>query len=127
MLSAPNRNNKRSHSNKFLNKLTMNIHILGICGTLMGSIACLAKELGHVVSGTDQNIYPPMSNQLQNLGIALDQGYKTTSIPSILIWWLLAMQISPEGIQHSNLCSKTEFRSCLELNGFIGLFFMIGG
>ena len=47
----------------------------------MGSIACLAKELGHVVSGTDQNIYPPMSDQLQNLGIALDQGYKTTSIP----------------------------------------------
>ena len=60
----------------------MHIHILGICGTLMGSIACLAKELGHVVSGTDKNIYPPMSNQLQNLGIALDQGYKTTSIPS---------------------------------------------
>ena len=59
----------------------MHIHILGICGTLMGSIACLARELGHVVSGTDQNIYPPMSHQLQNLGISLDQGYKTTSIP----------------------------------------------
>ena len=47
----------------------------------MGSIACLARELGHVVSGTDQNIYPPMSHQLQDLGISLDQGYKTTSIP----------------------------------------------
>ena len=60
----------------------------------MGSIACLARELGHVVSGTDQNIYPPMSHQLQNLGISLDQGYKTTSIPKRLILWLLAMQIS---------------------------------
>ena len=47
----------------------------------MGSIACLAKELGHVVSGTDQDIYPPMSNQLEDLGISLDQGYKATSIP----------------------------------------------
>src|SRR5690606_9936152 len=43
----------------------MHIHILGICGTFMGSLAVLAKELGHRVTGSDANVYPPMSTQLQ--------------------------------------------------------------
>ena len=53
----------------------MRIHILGICGTFMGSLAVLAKQLGHEVSGSDQNVYPPMSTQLQEQGIALCSGY----------------------------------------------------
>jgi len=53
----------------------MRIHILGICGTFMGGIALLARELGHEVSGSDQNVYPPMSTQLEQSGIALCQGY----------------------------------------------------
>jgi UDP-N-acetylmuramate: L-alanyl-gamma-D-glutamyl-meso-diaminopimelate ligase len=53
----------------------MKIHILGICGTFMGSVAVLAKELGHEVSGSDANVYPPMSTQLLNQGIALMDGY----------------------------------------------------
>lgn len=53
----------------------MRIHILGICGTFMGSLAVLAKELGHEVDGSDQNVYPPMSTQLQAQGIRLCQGY----------------------------------------------------
>ncbi|WP_045728190.1 UDP-N-acetylmuramate:L-alanyl-gamma-D-glutamyl-meso-diaminopimelate ligase [Xanthomonas sp. GPE 39] len=51
------------------------IHILGIAGTFMGGVAALARELGHVVEGSDQAIYPPMSTQLEQLGIALKQGY----------------------------------------------------
>jgi len=43
----------------------MHIHILGICGTFMGSLALLAKEQGMRVSGCDANVYPPMSTQLQ--------------------------------------------------------------
>jgi len=54
----------------------MRIHILGICGTFMGSLAVLAKALGHEVSGSDANVYPPMSTQLEELGIALMEGYK---------------------------------------------------
>ena len=54
----------------------MHIHILGICGTFMGGIALLARELGHTVSGSDANVYPPMSTQLQEQGITLMQGYK---------------------------------------------------
>jgi UDP-N-acetylmuramate: L-alanyl-gamma-D-glutamyl-meso-diaminopimelate ligase len=53
----------------------MHIHILGICGTFMGSLAVLAKELGHKVTGSDANVYPPMSTQLQAQGIELTQGY----------------------------------------------------
>mgnify|MGYP006144389441 CR=1 FL=1 len=53
----------------------MHIHILGICGTFMGSMAVLAKELGHRVTGSDANVYPPMSTQLQAQGIELTQGY----------------------------------------------------
>lgn len=54
----------------------MHIHILGICGTFMGGIACLAAAKGHRVSGSDENVYPPMSTQLQELGIVLQEGYK---------------------------------------------------
>lgn len=53
----------------------MHIHILGICGTFMGSLAVLAKALGHRVTGSDANVYPPMSTQLQAQGIELMQGY----------------------------------------------------
>ena len=54
----------------------MNLHILGICGTFMGGIAALARELGDTVAGSDQNVYPPMSTQLEALGITLMQGYR---------------------------------------------------
>ena len=54
----------------------MRIHILGICGTFMGGIAALAKGLGHEVSGSDTDVYPPMSTQLEALGIRLHEGYK---------------------------------------------------
>ncbi len=53
----------------------MKLHILGIAGTFMGGVAALARELGHDVEGSDQAVYPPMSTQLEQLGIALRQGY----------------------------------------------------
>lgn len=53
----------------------MHIHILGICGTFMGSLAVLAKELGFTVSGSDANVYPPMSTQLEQQGIAPSEGF----------------------------------------------------
>jgi UDP-N-acetylmuramate: L-alanyl-gamma-D-glutamyl-meso-diaminopimelate ligase len=53
----------------------MHIHILGICGTFMGGIALLARELGHEVTGCDANVYPPMSTQLEQAGIQLYEGF----------------------------------------------------
>jgi UDP-N-acetylmuramate: L-alanyl-gamma-D-glutamyl-meso-diaminopimelate ligase len=53
----------------------MHVHILGICGTFMGGIAALAQASGHRVSGSDKNVYPPMSTQLEQLGIVLHEGW----------------------------------------------------
>lgn len=58
----------------------MHIHILGICGTFMGSLALLARELGHHVSGSDANVYPPMSTQLEEAGIRLCDGYSAENL-----------------------------------------------
>ncbi len=57
------------------------IHILGICGTFMGSLALLARELGFEVSGCDENVYPPMSDLLVEQNIKVNQGYKKTDLP----------------------------------------------
>ncbi|MBZ5488332.1 UDP-N-acetylmuramate:L-alanyl-gamma-D-glutamyl-meso-diaminopimelate ligase [Halomonas aquamarina] len=54
----------------------MHLHIIGICGTFMGSLALLAREQGHQVSGSDANVYPPMSTQLAEAGITLMEGYR---------------------------------------------------
>jgi len=55
--------------------MAAHLHILGICGTFMGGIAAIAREAGFRVTGCDANVYPPMSNQLQVLGIDLIEGY----------------------------------------------------
>jgi UDP-N-acetylmuramate: L-alanyl-gamma-D-glutamyl-meso-diaminopimelate ligase len=55
--------------------VTRHIHILGIAGTFMGGVAAIAKAAGFRVTGSDLNVYPPMSTQLQALGIELVQGY----------------------------------------------------
>ncbi len=53
----------------------MHIHILGICGTFMGGVALIAKQAGHKVTGSDLNVYPPMSDQLRQAGIDIVQGF----------------------------------------------------
>lgn len=69
----------------------MHIHILGICGTFMGSLAVLAKELGHRVTGSDANVYPPMSTQLEAQGIELMQVLTRRTCSRLRIWWWWAM------------------------------------
>jgi UDP-N-acetylmuramate: L-alanyl-gamma-D-glutamyl-meso-diaminopimelate ligase len=58
----------------------MHVHILGICGTFMGGIAAIARAAGHRVTGSDQNVYPPMSTQLAALGIEIVQGYEASQL-----------------------------------------------
>lgn len=53
----------------------MHIHILGICGTFMGGLAMLARQLGHKVTGSDANVYPPMSTMLLSQGIEIIEGF----------------------------------------------------
>ncbi len=56
------------------------IHLMGICGVAMGSLAGILKNMGFKVTGSDQNIYPPMSTQLKGLGIEIMQGYKKENL-----------------------------------------------
>jgi UDP-N-acetylmuramate: L-alanyl-gamma-D-glutamyl-meso-diaminopimelate ligase len=54
----------------------MHYHLIGICGTAMASLAGMLQARGHRVTGSDENVYPPMSTMLESLGIQLMQGYK---------------------------------------------------
>ena len=58
----------------------MHVHIMGICGTFMGGLAILARQLGYEVTGSDQNVYHPMSTQLEVQGIALMTGYRPENL-----------------------------------------------
>ena len=58
----------------------MHVHILGICGTFMGGVAALAKAAGHKVTGSDMNVYPPMSTHLKQLGIEISEGYEAAQL-----------------------------------------------
>ncbi len=54
----------------------MHFHLIGICGTAMASLAGMLNARGHRVTGSDSNVYPPMSTQLEALGIKIIDGYK---------------------------------------------------
>ena len=58
----------------------MHLHILGVCGTFMAGIARLAREFGHDVTGADAHAYPPMSTELEAMGIAIHRGYGEESL-----------------------------------------------
>ncbi|MBK7250954.1 MAG: UDP-N-acetylmuramate:L-alanyl-gamma-D-glutamyl-meso-diaminopimelate ligase [Gammaproteobacteria bacterium] len=66
----------------------MHVHILGICGTFMGGIAAIAKAAGHRVTGSDRSVYPPMSTQLEALGIGVVEGFdagQLDPVPDVVV------------------------------------------
>src|SRR5580700_8270024 len=66
----------------------MHVHILGIAGTFMAGVVALAKAAGHRGTGSDQNVYPPMSSQLQALGIEFVEGFEASQLtprPDVVI------------------------------------------
>ncbi|MCL2025372.1 MAG: Mur ligase family protein [Leptospirales bacterium] len=60
----------------------MNIYMIGICGVAMGSLACMLRDAGHKVAGSDKEIFPPMSDVLLNAGIRLDENYVPSDMGS---------------------------------------------
>lgn len=72
----------------------MHIHILGICGTFMGGVAQLAVASGHTVTGSDANVYPPMSDQLKAAGIELTQGYSEETLSVKPDLWVIGNAVS---------------------------------
>src|SRR6476660_3394321 len=66
----------------------MHVHILGIGGTFMGGVAAIARAAGFRVTGSDRNMYPPMSTQLEALGIEVTEGFaasQLTPVPDIVV------------------------------------------
>ena len=68
---------KNSALKDFQNK---RVHILGVAGTLMGAFAAFLKRNQVQVTGSDQNVYPPMSDVLKNAGVELFTGYKAENL-----------------------------------------------
>lgn len=84
-----------------MQKLTpgSHIHLIGICGTAMASLAGILKDLGFKVTGSDQNVYPPMSTQLQSLGISIQPGFKKENLtprPDLVIVGNVVSRTNPE-------------------------------
>ena len=71
---------ERVQTEDFNLKAGAHIHLMGICGTAMASLAGLLIDRGFRVTGSDQNVYPPMSTQLENLGIKIMEGYKKENL-----------------------------------------------
>lgn len=77
------------------------IHLLGICGTGMGALAQLLKAQGHHITGSDQNIYPPMSDELQKLNIPVFAGYSANNLnprPDLVIIGNVVRRDNPEAL-----------------------------
>jgi UDP-N-acetylmuramate: L-alanyl-gamma-D-glutamyl-meso-diaminopimelate ligase len=65
-----------------MQKTVHRIHFLGICGTAMGAVAAAFRELGFTVTGSDANVYPPMSTFLETKGIKISTGFRPENIPA---------------------------------------------
>src|SRR5262245_50093019 len=61
----------------------MHYHLIGVCGTAMASLAGMLQARGHHVTGSDENVYPPMSTMLSSLGIEVQTGYRAEHLATI--------------------------------------------
>jgi UDP-N-acetylmuramate: L-alanyl-gamma-D-glutamyl-meso-diaminopimelate ligase len=94
----------------------MHYHLIGICGTAMASLAGMLQARGHKVTGSDQNVYPPMSTQLEALGIEIMEGYKSENTDlarDITVVGNTVMRGNPELEEVLN--RKLEYRSQAEI------------
>ena len=74
--------------------MAAHLHILGICGTFMGGVAAIAKSAGFRVTGCDANVYPPMSTQLEALGIELVEGFDPAQLALRPDLWVVGNVVS---------------------------------
>src|SRR3982750_1433086 len=65
-----------------VSRAARNFHFIGICGTAMGAVAAALRERGYVVTGSDENVYPPMSTFLESRGVKLSEGFRAENIPA---------------------------------------------
>jgi UDP-N-acetylmuramate: L-alanyl-gamma-D-glutamyl-meso-diaminopimelate ligase len=78
------------------------IHLIGVCGTAMGALACMLKDLGYEVTGSDQKVYPPMSRFLADRGIAVMEGYRAENLsygPDLVVVGNVVPRTNPEAVE----------------------------
>src|ERR1035438_4002774 len=102
-ISAKDKSNSRPEATDLLAGLKegSHIHLMGICGTAMASLAGILKGMGYKISGSDQNVYPPMSTQLEKLGIPIQQGYRAENLepkPDLIIVGNVISRQNPEAL-----------------------------
>ena len=98
------------------------IHLIAVCGTGMGALACLLKDLGYTVTGSDQHVYPPMSIFLKEKGIFLSQGFQPENLaygPDLVVVGNAVSKDNPEVVEMcrmgSHFCSMPQ-----AVNAFAG-------
>src|SRR2546422_2606687 len=77
------------------------VHLVGICGTGMGSLAGLLADAGYEVRGSDEAVYPPMSTMLRDKGIRVLEGYKAEHLddrPDLVVIGNIATRANPEAV-----------------------------
>ncbi len=82
------------------------VHLMGICGTAMASLAGIFKTKGYHVTGSDQNVYPPMSTMLMDMGIEIKKGYSGDNLdpaPDLVIVGNVITRDNPEAIRLSEM------------------------
>jgi UDP-N-acetylmuramate: L-alanyl-gamma-D-glutamyl-meso-diaminopimelate ligase len=92
-----------------------NIHLIAVCGTGMGALACMLKDLGYAVTGSDQHVYPPMSVFLKEKGITLSQGFRPENLaygPDLVVVGNAVSKNNPEVVEMvrtgRNFCSMPQ-------------------
>jgi len=81
---------------------TRSVHLIAACGTGMGALACLLKDLGLTVTGSDQNVYPPMSTYLENKGVVVSEGFDAANLaygPDLVIVGNAVKKDNPEALK----------------------------
>ena len=107
-----------------LSKEIKSVHFVGICGTAMASVAAMCRELGYIVTGSDENVYPPMSTFLESRGIRILQGYQESNLdhrPELIVIGNALKRGTPE-VE----CVLDERLNCCSLPELVREFFIRG-
>ena len=93
-------------SKNFIPPEVRRIHLIAVCGTAMGALACMLKDLGYDVTGSDQKVYPPMSRFLAERGIAVQNGFRSEHLnhrPDLVVVGNVVPATNPEAVECGRL------------------------
>ncbi len=93
-------------SKNFIPDDVRRVHLMAVCGTAMGALACMLKDLGYEVTGSDQKVYPPMSDFLAGRGIRIMDGFRPENLghrPDLVVVGNAVTRLNPEAVELERL------------------------